>query len=85
MIPAFFKFVPRIAPGDAAALVGLMVSSASGVIDIEPPEPPEDLDACVEYVLADGSDTLRTIRPEKWTEVNSTGMYWAPGGNPVGA
>ena len=58
-------------------MVGLMVSSATEVIDIEPPEPPEDLDACVKYVLSKGSDTLRSIRPEKWTEVNSTGMYLA--------
>jgi hypothetical protein len=77
MIPAVFKLVPRIAPVAAAALVGLIASALSEEVYIEPPEPPEDLDACVKYVLAEGSDTLRTIRPEKWTEINSTGMYWA--------
>jgi hypothetical protein len=76
MIPAVFKLVPRIAPVVAAALVGLIASAVSEEVNIEPPEPPEDLDACVRYVLAEGSNILRTIRPEKWTEIKSTGMYW---------
>ena len=77
MNPFSSRFFLSIAPVAAAALVGLIASAVSAEVYVEPPEPPEDLDACVKYVLAEGSDTLRAIRPEKWTEINNTGMYWA--------
>jgi hypothetical protein len=84
MTSPVFRLVRRIAPIAGAALVGLGLIGltapvAFGESDIKPLEPDEaeDLDACVKYVLAKGTDTLRTIRPEKWTETKKTGMFWA--------